>query len=358
MGKKAKIVKQKKRIPWKKIGYYFKTLYKNDVAMDCGLRTKWWISIIVMLVSILVAAIPQVVNSTSTNGSDYVNNTSSDSMIIGLSEYANDDESFDIVFEEGKAHVAPRTINGNTEIYTYDGNPANPLYSFTHHDETTGKDVVLLDIYFITIDKEDALFATQVSQIERRNNVDETNTRSSSYILFTEEYFQSQLYRAGLVNSVVGGVSGDYTRLRGEETTKSFKSLLLAPVETSEIGVTATINQNYLNFANDVYLNNKEKLTWVNFGIICALNGGMTLLMGFMIWVLTRGKSNPLKHTIKWYSGFLIVSWLSFTPALLALILGFFLPQMGMIFYIFLFGVRAMWLVSKYLKGLPPETKK
>ena len=69
-----------------------------------------------------------------------------------------------------------------------------------------------------------------------------------------------------------------------------------------------------------------------------------------LIFLLTRGKNNPLKSTIKWYHGFGISTWLSMTPALLSLVLGFFLSNFAMMIYILTFGIRCMWLSMKNLR--------
>ena len=68
MAKKAKIVKNKKKFPWGKIWYYIKSLFNNQIAMDCGMRKKWYVTLIIFILSIAISVIPQVVTASQTKG--------------------------------------------------------------------------------------------------------------------------------------------------------------------------------------------------------------------------------------------------------------------------------------------------
>ena len=83
-----------------------------------------------------------------------------------------------------------------------------------------------------------------------------------------------------------------------------------------------------------------------------GVNAGISIFMGFMLWVLTRGKNN-----LRWFGIWetqKIVGWTTVTPAILTTGLGFLISSFSQVMFPLLLGVRIMWLSMKLLR---PENK-
>ena len=147
MAKKAKIVKEKKKFPWGKIWYYIKSLFNNTIAMDCGMKKKWYVTLIIFIFSMAISVIPQVVAASNTKGSQYLS-SGNDPIALALYSYATDSTTPDIRFEEKEAKIDSSYLpsKANTPIYTY-----------SRFDEYTATNQKLLDIYYVNLAKEDAL---------------------------------------------------------------------------------------------------------------------------------------------------------------------------------------------------------
>jgi hypothetical protein len=88
---------------------------------------------------------------------------------------------------------------------------------------------------------------------------------------------------------------------------------------------------------------------WTQTGIMAAIFVGVTFFMGLMIFVMTRGKTNPFRSYTFWQTQ-KIAYWAAFTPALIAMIGTFVYASWAMLYYIFAFGMRVMWMSMRTLR--------
>ena len=124
--------------------------------------------------------------------------------------------------------------------------------------------------------------------------------------------------------------NGDYLLLRDEAYTSSV-----------QLEMNKVYNESYITSKNNSFL----MYTFVFFGVYLIL----IVFMGLMIFILTRGKKNPMNYMTFWLS-LKIAMWASISPAILALILGFILTNFATMFFILLYGVRVMWLSMRQLR--------
>ena len=111
----------------------------------------------------------------------------------------------------------------------------------------------------------------------------------------------------------------------------------------------AAVQKNMNKVYDNAYLTTKQNsftlYTLVFYGVYVVL----IAFMGLMIFLLTRGKRNPMNYMTFWLST-KIAAWATISPAILALILGFLLTNFATMFFIILFGVRIMWLSMRQLR--------
>lgn len=125
-------------------------------------------------------------------------------------------------------------------------------------------------------------------------------------------------------------INGDYKLLRNGEFTADVQK-----------NMNKIYNESFITAKNNSFL----LYTLVFYGVYVLL----IAFMGLMIFLLTRGKRNPMNYMSFWLS-VKISAWASPAPAILALILGFLLTNFATMFFIILFGLRIMWLSMRQLR--------
>ena len=107
--------------------------------------------------------------------------------------------------------------------------------------------------------------------------------------------------------------------------------------------------KNFKKFLNDSYLASKAKTTLVTCLFSLAVFAGMSLIMGFLMWVMTRGKNNPNNYFSLWLC-FKVEARLALAPGLITLLLGFLLTSYAQMIFILTLGMRVMWISMKELR--------
>ena len=118
--------------------------------------------------------------------------------------------------------------------------------------------------------------------IRKDNELTTESFRTASYIIFTPSYFESQLYNVN-TGTKLNGVSGDYKNLGKQFEGKTFKTILSTLNEGDTKLTPSKVITNYSPFVDKLYINNRNRLIWVQFGIAIGLNAGITLLMGLLL---------------------------------------------------------------------------
>lgn len=97
----------------------------------------------------------------------------------------------------------------------------------------------------------------------------------------------------------------------------------------------------------------KNVRKWNSTLIYLGVYGGLIIFLGFMVFLLTRGKNNPFSSLNLWHAE-KIAAFLSFTPALLAMIFGFIFGgnMIGQMAFIMLLSLRVMWASMKTLRPI------
>lgn len=336
---KAKVIKPTKKVDWSKLKIYFRALFKNDAVKEIGLTKSIYIGAIAAILSVIISVVPLVVHTSQTNGSDFLN---------GSAVY-NFDEAFYDFLLDAKENKYEIRFNHQDKTATLEGKTTEPtnnylLYSHTYK-ASDGHDISRVDFqaYYVpnTID-----FQTAFNSISTEITNQTIQARDASYVIFGYEGFAAALYKYG-TSKFVNGVSGNY-RSVSEEYSK-LSDFLITNQPTYISNLSATLDK-FKPFLDQCYKEGKRQMVLVQFGLGVALNSAITLLMGFVLWLLTRGKNNPNRGT-KLSQTMNMAFWSTITPALIALIVGFILHNSAydLMIYIICFGFRAMWLSMKQL---------
>ena len=112
---------------------------------------------------------------------------------------------------------------------------------------------------------------------------------------------------------------------------------------------TEGVLNNWKKTFNLTYENRKILNFWATSGIYYGIYLGLTVFMGLLIFLLTRGKKNPYNY-LSILTCEKIEAWICFAPAILGMIVGFIFANFAVMAYIMLLGLRTMWLTMKQLR--------
>jgi len=100
---------------------------------------------------------------------------------------------------------------------------------------------------------------------------------------------------------------------------------------------------------NPCYTYYRNILAWRQVGIMAAVFAGFILIMGLMIFLMTRGKTNPF-HAYTFWQTQKIAYWCAPSPAIIAMILMFISTQSIWQFsFVFVYAMRVLFLSMRTL---------
>ncbi len=375
-GKKTSVWKAK---IWPAIKSWARTLISNDACVEKR-NAKWYGPLAVAIVSLIVALVPMMVTSFSQSGGTVIDSPTYN-MDTGLAEFSRYLEANDIVLEvEGgklvnpgntwRAHFAEKTPQAYLHSYTYQtvvipstGNDSSSSSS-SEQQNPVYETVTSFDfaVYFIgDSDLTPAEYASEnvLSRSPMTIGDGTYNPKTTSFMVLSNNGFviyKMPNYDGGDSNSVLASTAGEWS-------TSSLEGLSLGSLASKNLEgapYTVSYESDPRAYVNEVRLAWRQVfhdgaaygvmingLTWV--GIVAAIFVALTFILGLTVFLMTRGKRNPFNVYTFWQSQ-KIAYWASFTPAVLAMILSFIVPSWAILFYIFLFGMRIMWMSMRSLR--------
>lgn len=323
--KVQKTKNKKKKFNWSKVLYWLKGLVDNGVCKELG--TKYWIiSIPIMLLSLFISVMPTLTTEATKNGSTAINVKTNDILIESLYDYVNDESTLDFEVKDHKL-VALSSVS------------TKDFYTFTRDEHR-------LDMYYFDTSEGNLTFT------EQYNSAKTTNTNLESGIFFGTEFYSIQLYnKASTSSSILASTSGGYTNI---EDIPSLKTYIKNGVSTSESieNVKKAYFKNFATLVDKGYLDVRPQQVGLNVGMLLAVNGGITIIMIPILFLMTRGKNNPSRE-MKFYQVMGVGFMASASPAILALVVGYIMGgsfQTLAMIYVMIYGFRCMWLSMKYLR--------
>ena len=289
----------------------FKSLIDNTASIDgARKKAKWWIAIILAFISLIFALIPTFVNNITVKGSSFLSGNAHgvDFAIQSFVEEAETKNYHLVIKDSGSKKEAKKLENQGFDSFTY------------KRDNAT----------FAVIKYEAKL---------SEPTIDELSNAKYSVIVFSEDSISVRFVTSSSKDVVRSGTwKKAYNKFdNGTDLVQYFGK---AYPETRE---------NMLSFMDKAYSNTRVVSAWVQTGVMALVDIGVILLMGFMLWILTRGKANPYRmYTI--LDTWKITSWLSLTPAILTIALGFLIKNLPDIWFPMLLGIRAMWVSMKQFR--------
>jgi len=375
MSNKAK--KQPSRF-WAGTKDVLKTLISNDACVEKR-TSKWWIAILVALASVAVAVAPYSYFNWKSVGGNILNEPT-----YGVKEGL-------IAFEEDVAKqtgIASINVDAEQKVLLVDGwNNAYPSsrydYSATYEQQkvVTSTDSagsvsvtystetiteVRFSVYYLESVGE--IFKSDYTNILSGSDANQKTTYSvSTLFLGRQEFYLVKKPSGASASAAASAMIGKYDGFKQNFSLKDLvkqdlegKAYTVNPDTVTEENydsyitqITATLSSFFTqSFASTVYTSG-----WFGTGVAWGIDVALIFLMGLMLFLMTRGKSNPYRVYTFWETqkmGY----WSAIAPALLSLIVGFIWNNSyALFFFLFLYGLRIMWMSMHSLSPNNPAGK-
>lgn len=296
------------------IKLFLKSLISNNAAIDGARKKPWYAAVIIFFIGIILSVIPTSVMELKNHA-----DKNFDSTTFGLREasyeFANKiKETPDNIFYVAREGKTGSLVANETDINFTTTN--NFVFRFVFNEHINEK-------------------------------INEHVGANQSYVIFTE----NTVYVSVLDPNSPDG-NKPKARFACIDAYKKLERNDLRDLLRDGSTLTEKVNNTWDNFKGVIrklYRQTRLKTTGVQLGISSAINVGVTLIMGFMVWVLTRGKNNPYRLFTVWQC-FATGFWAAFTPGLLTVGLGFLIKNFASMIFPLLLGVRVMWLTMKSLR--------
>ena len=338
----------------------FASLVNNAAAIRGAKAGPLWLTIVMFVLSVFLPVVPIFVSNITTKGDNFLSSYS-----YGLERYftktalniqATDHQ---VGFKDHKLVIKDKDGNeidyssyGSTQAFSsYKDEVANE-YAFAIYVSDATKAADKKEVY------------NTISSIYYASGTDVTTTYDKSYpaasyrpsvmILFKDSIYV-QINKGS--KTVKNSLGGDYLTIK--DTDDYLAELLTVKTKEGEVVAqdihdrtyTDGVFKNYRLFLRKTYETLRIKNTFATSGIYLGIFFGLAIVMGMLLWLLTRGKNNPNNYFTPWLT-MKIQGRLGLAPALITLIIGFFLTSYAPIIYIMTLGLRAMWVSMKELRPI------
>ena len=360
---------------WANIKFFFSTLISNERCVEGGTKKPWYAAIIIAIVACLIAVIPTMVGYFSRSGASFFNSPNYN-LDTSLTEFekALNDENVSMSIADGKMTV--NEADWKKVCKDKDGNEADHYSHFYTVKETklvaasgsseanvpTVEEVTYCDlvVYFVNNAKlaDSSLFDYSKNVILAKNDpnagISTTETTwSTNLFVFGEEGFITFKKPSG-TTSYAGAMQGKYDFNQKFDLKDLYKQDMYGNEYKNAYGTLEHRNdvlESYKGFFAVSYESTKVGIAWQYTGIAFAINIGITFLYGLLIFLMTRGKKTNPFHILTFWQTQKIAYWESLAPGILSL-LGFIplFSQFAMFFYLFLMGMRTMWMSTRQLR--------
>ena len=337
----------------------FGSLVSNAAAMRGAKNGPLWLTIIMFFLAVLLPVIPLFVSQLRTNGSSFLN-TYSYGLERSVTSVAMDLKNNRLAeFKISEDHLLS-IKEGETAIDFKDYGSAKP-YAVYHNASTNQYDLIVYLSDAQTAKEKSAVNKAITSIKYKLGDIVVTEETENIYhpnymILFPDGIYVS-IYGSNNSTAITSSFNGDFKTIEANEDCLG--ALLKVTDKDGNAIAQSITNDDYVNgvylnfkkFLNKTYDTLKVKNTWATIGIYAGIFFGLNIMMGFLMWLLTRGKNNPNNYFNPWLT-IQIQARLGVAPGLIAMIAGFFLVNQTALIYIITIGLRAMWISMKELRPI------
>ena len=345
----------------------FGCLVNNAAAMRGAKNGPLWLTIIMFVFSVLLPVLPLFISAANTKGSAFINSNT-----YGLERYITEvatsmkDAGNEVLLDDQHAMSVKGinydeyvTCDPDDESIVTDAKPVGfyidgvtnqyDLVVYTSNRSGSSKHAKNLN----KLVSARRYKTGSIDKMDVENDPEGTKYYLPTYIIiFNDTVYVVVCYEDKTITSSLGGnfsnVKANDACLETLLTVKDKEGNVIAPAMTN-IDYLNGVLKNFKTFLNKTYDAIKWKNTLVTSAIYLGIFVGLSLFMGLLMWLMTRGKNNPNNYFSLWLC-MKIEARLGLAPGLITFILGLFLTQYASMIFILTVGLRVMWISMKELR--------
>ena len=344
----------------------FGCLVNNAAAMRGAKNGPLWLTIVMFFLSILLPVLPLFISAANTKGSAFINSNS-----YGLERYitavATDlKDTNEFVLNENH-EMSVQNVDYNAYI-TFDNEDdtkiekALPLATYV--DSVSGQYDLVVYVSNVSGNSKQARNLNTyislkkyviggVAEMDVETDPEGTKYYVPSYIIvFKDTVYVVVCYSD---KAVAASLGGNFNSIKANN--ECLKTLLevkdkdgnLVAASLTNVEYTNGVLKNFKRFLDKTYDSIKWRNTFATSGIYLAIFTGLSLFMGLLMWIMTRGKKNPNNYFSLWLC-MKIEARLGLAPGIITFLVGLFLTQYASMIFILTLGLRVMWISMKELR--------
>ena len=341
----------------------FGCLISNAAAIRGAKAGPLWLTILMFVLSVFLPVIPLFVNEAKTNGSSFLGSSAYglERYITSMAMELENDRNVKFIINED--HLLSVTENGSDvalSSFRYTTTEETTPFAW-YKDAVTNQYELLLYLSDAKVDSEKSLVNNAIVRTvyktgeTNKAGEEDTDYYHPNYIILFENGVYFCLYGQNSIKALTYSYSGDFKTI--EPNNDCLKTLLTVTNKKGEEVAQSIINDDYTSgvynnfkkFLDKSYETLKVKNMWIRSLIYLGIFFGVSILMGFIMWIITRGKNNPNNYYTPWLT-LKIQGRLGLAPALITLIIGFLLIKYAPVAFISMLGLRVVWISMKELK--------
>lgn len=344
---------ERKRTPKETASFLFRSIYKNQPALEENERG--WIAIIIFIISIVLTVTGIMVTNLNSNASGIASTSSDTAIDIGLRDFSADLDkkggTNTIYIEDSKAYGTgdfayrsySTTVMAPNATYTYGDDNATILRVWTIDLDPVGNST---DNTNFTSFVKKSVYLYETSYDSASSGTTAASWTPSTFLIFTRTSVYIETYKvsgATSSSSAITTIYGALTRCGNVDIYDYGHDSNGAAYTNDEI-----VN-NFLVLFNSAYDSIKYSQTWYYVGVYGGICAVIVLLCALVFWLLSRGKSSLL-HFSFWRS-FKICSFYAFTPAVITMIFSFFVSYYTPFIFLMVMALRIMTATQRLSGG-------
>lgn len=320
------------------IKFIFSSLFKNETVIEESKKRPWWLAIVLLVVSCVLAVVPCIVNVLGQNGSDIITATENYNIDYSLKTF-----TYEYLRQDSETEAKVR-ISITDGVLTCSSQEVMPVMH--------GEDVTLLVQYVPDTTKLDET----VNELKTYIPTETATTPIKSMLLLGNDSVYLYLFASDAnctflmengqkviqsSSDPVTSVSGNYKKV--QDSVANFNAYYDSTLSASAAYEAALTK--WKTFFDQAYAAPRNTLALTYSLMFSGLNLLIVLIMSLTIFLLSRSKNSIRKYS--YLTALKMSCFASLSPAILALIFGFMIPAMQSVSFVLLFGLRATWMGMK-----------
>ena len=331
----------------KPIKFIFSSLFSNQKIIDESKKQPWWLAILLVVLSCIIAVVPIFTSVMGSNGSDIISTAQNYSLDYSLQKFSQD------------------YLNGSTcTIKIENGKLTAENFDFA---EVKHDNQITLLVKYVPFEKGGLIYKETFAE-EASSVLDDLLT-SDQYVIPAEGEQTETTTKGRAYSTLLLGSEGVYLYAYNSKATVTYtihettkeKTITSRPTPvasisnfyagTTEAEKSSNALKSWKSFFDVAYAEPRNATAWSTSGMYLGINAVILLVSSLMIFLLSKSKTSIKKY--KFLESLKMICFYALCPALLSLLVGLIFPSFISMGFMMFIVLRVTWLSMKATSADP-----